>query len=60
MRKSIVPWTRGFTCADPEGVQGILTPPTPHSKNHKVIGFLSNTGPVPLNRNKATKPSFNV
>ena len=29
-------------------------------KNHKNIGFLSNTGPDPLKTHKATKPAFNV
>ena len=29
-------------------------------KNHKNIGFLSNTGPDPLKNHKATKPAFNV
>ena len=29
-------------------------------KNHKHIGFSSNTGPDPLKNRKATKPSFNV
>ena len=29
-------------------------------KNHKAIGFLSNTGPDPLKNHKATKPAFNV
>ena len=29
-------------------------------KNHKSIGFLSNTGPDPLKNHKATKPVFNV
>ena len=29
-------------------------------KNHKNIGFLSNTGPDPLKNQKATKPAFNV
>ena len=33
---------------------------TPTRKNHKNIGFLSNTGPDPLNNHKATKPAFNV
>ena len=28
-------------------------------KNHKNIGFLSNTGPDPLKNHKATKPAFN-
>ena len=46
-------------CTDPEGGQGIRTPPPP-LKNHKNIGFLSNTGPDPLKNHKATKPTFNV
>ena len=29
-------------------------------KKHKNIGFLSNTGPDPLNNYKASKPAFNV
>ena len=29
-------------------------------KNHKNIGFLSNTGPDPLKNHKASKPAFNV
>ena len=29
-------------------------------KNHKNLGFLSNTGPDPLKNHKATKPAFNV
>ena len=29
-------------------------------KNHKHIGFHSNTGPDPLENHKATKPAFNV
>ena len=29
-------------------------------KNHKIIGFLSNTGPDPQKNHKATKPAFNV
>ena len=43
-------------CADPEGGggHGVLTPP----KNHKNIGFLSNTGPDPLKSHKATKMAF--
>ena len=32
-------------------------PPPP--KNHKNIGFISNTGPDPLKNHKATKPAFN-
>ena len=38
------------------GGQGVRTP----LKNHKNIGFLSNTGPDPLKNHKATKPTFNV
>ena len=34
--------------------------PPPPLKNYKNIGFLSNTGPDPLNNHKATKPAFNV
>ena len=29
-------------------------------KNHKNIGFLSNTGPDPLKNCKAAKPAYNV
>ena len=29
-------------------------------ENHKAIGFLSRTGPDPLDNRKATKPAFNV
>ena len=29
-------------------------------KNHKNIGFLSNTGPDPLKNHKAAQPIFNV
>ena len=35
-------------------------PDPPPLKNHKIIGFLSNTGPDPLKNHKATKPAFNV
>ena len=31
----------------------------PSLKNHKNIGFLSNTGPDPLKNHKAAKPAFN-
>ena len=33
-------------------------PPPP--ENYENVGFLSNTGPDPLNNHKATKPAFNV
>ena len=39
------------------GGQGVWTPPW---KNHKNIGFLTNTGLDPLKILKATKPAFNV
>ena len=35
------------------------TDPPPPLKNHKNIGFLSNTGPDLLKNHKATKPAFN-
>ena len=38
------------------GGGGIRTP----LKNHKNIGFLSNTGSDPLKNHKATKPAFKV
>ena len=47
-----------LTCADPEGRQGVRTPP-PLEKNHQNIGFLSNTGPAPLKNHKATESVFN-
>ena len=34
--------------------------PGPTPKTHKFIGYLSNTGPDPLENNKAIKPVFNV
>ena len=46
-------------CAVPEGGAGDLPPPPP-LKNHKNIGFLSNTDPDPLENHKATKPAFNA
>ena len=45
-------------CADPEG--GNRGPDPPPLKNHKNIGFLSNTGPDPLKNYEATVPAFNV
>ena len=42
--------------ADPEGGRGS----GPTLKNHKNIGFISNTGPDPLKNHKGTKPVFNV
>ena len=35
-------------------------PGPPPLKNHKNIGFPSNTGPDPLKNHKVTKPTFNV
>ena len=46
-----------FSWVDPE--VGTGGPDTP-LKNHKNIGFPSNTGPDPLKNHKATKPAFNV
>ena len=40
------------------GGQGVRTP-LPLLKNHKILGFLSNTGPDILKNHKATKPAFN-
>ena len=37
------------------GGQGVRMP----LKNHKNIGFLSNTDPDPLNNHKAAQPAFN-
>ena len=47
-----------ITWADPEGVgarAGRMSGPPPQKKkkNHKNIGFLSNTGPDPLKNDKA-------
>ena len=47
---------RTITCKDPEGDRGS----GPSLKNHKNIGFPSDTGPDHLNYNKATKPAFDV
>ena len=45
------------SCADSEGgAQGVRTP----SEKSQNIGFLSNTGPDPLENYKAAKPAFNV
>ena len=46
------------TCADPEGGVDRGSGPLP-LKNHKDIGFFSNTGPDPLKNHKASKPTFN-
>ena len=37
---------------------GSVPPPPP--ENHKIIGFLSNSGPDPLKNHGATEPVFNV
>ena len=39
-----------FVCANPEGGQGVRTPP----ENNKNIGFLSNTGLDPLKNHKTS------
>ena len=50
---------RELTWADPEGGDRGPDPPPP-LKNHKNIGFLSNSDPDPLKNYKATEPAFNV
>ena len=40
--------------------EGALGSDPPPPENHVLIGFLSNTGPDPLNNLKATKPAFMV
>ena len=52
------PEAEKLSCADPEGGPGVRTPPP--LKNHKNIGFLSNSDPDPLKNYKATEPAFNV
>ena len=46
----------GFHGRIQSGGQGVRTP----RKNHKNLGFLSNTGPHLLKNHKATKPAFNI
>ena len=46
-------------CGSRGGGGGGRGPPDP-LKNHKNIGFLSNTNPGPLKNHKVTKPAFNV
>ena len=49
------------SCTDAEGGKEVQTPPPPPPlKNHKNIGFLSDTGLDPLKNHKATEPAFNV
>ena len=43
-------------CADPEGEQGVRTPPP--LKNHRNIGFLSKTGLDSKENSKATELAF--
>ena len=45
-------------CADPEGEQGVQTPPP--LKSHKNIGFCSRTGPNFLEKHEASEPELNV
>ena len=53
--------SRRMTCADPEweGGQWGPNPHPPPLENRKAIGFLSKTGPDPLEYHKATEPAFN-
>ena len=47
----------GQPCLNPEGgAEG----PDPPEKNHKNIVFLTNSGPDPLKKHKATEPAFNA
>ena len=46
-----------YACADPERGRG--RGDRPPLKNHKNIGFFSNTGPDHLKNHKVTKPAFN-
>ena len=48
--------TESSASGAPEGGPGSGPP----LKNHKNIGFLTNTGPDPLKDQRATKPAFNV
>ena len=47
------------TCGDPEAGGTGVPDPTP-LKNHKIKGFLSNTGQDPLKNHKAAIPAFNA
>ena len=53
---SDVPARMRSPCSDPKGGQEVRTP----LNNYKALGFLSNTGPDPLENYKATKPAVNV
>ena len=59
-KQAVKALVRLCVCAwvDPEGGRGSGPPPPP--KNHKTIGFPSNTRPNPLKNLKVTKPAFNV
>ena len=50
---------RTLMCGCRGGDRG-FGPPPPPLKNHKNIGFLSNTGPDPLKKHKAPKPAVNI
>ena len=52
-------WLSLEQCTDQEGGGGDRQSPAP-VKNHKSIGFLSNTGTDPLKNLKTTKPAFNM
>ena len=55
---AVISWKHGLI---PEGGGGGGGTGCPDPlKNHKNIGFLSNTGPEPLKKSQATKPAFNV
>ena len=50
----------GVMCGSKGGGGGGQGSGPPPLKNHKNIGFLTNTGPDPLRSHIATKPAFNV
>ena len=51
---------RYTACADPKGNGGFRSPSHFPLEKHKTTGFLSNTGPDPLENLKASKPALNV
>ena len=58
---SIVPLFEAFVYWDMGGSRGGTGDPDPPPlKNHKNIGFPSNTGPDTLKNHMATKPAFNI
>ena len=48
------------SCADTEGGAEVPDPPPPSHEKSQNIGFLSNTGPDPLNKSQSYQASVNV